>query len=62
MGSSAKSGAPSLRQKPGAGSPSQMPDEQKMALCDYVLANDGAVTELEWQVEQLWPILRLAAR
>jgi dephospho-CoA kinase len=40
----------------------QMPDEQKMALCDYVLTNDGAVTELEWQVDQLWPILRSAAR
>jgi dephospho-CoA kinase len=39
-----------------------MPDEQKMALCDYVLTNDGAVTELEWQVDQLWPILRIAAR
>lgn len=40
----------------------QMPDEQKMALCDYVLTNDGALTELEWQVDQLWPILRIAAR
>lgn len=40
----------------------QMPDEQKMALCDYVLTNDGAVTELEWQVDQLWPILRIAAK
>jgi len=39
-----------------------MPDEQKMALCDYVLTNDGTVTELEWQVDQLWPILRIAAR
>ena len=40
----------------------QIPDEQKMALCDYVLTNDGAATELEWQVDQLWPILRVAAR
>jgi dephospho-CoA kinase len=40
----------------------QMPDEQKTALCDYVLTNDGAVNELEWQVDQLWPILRSAAR
>jgi dephospho-CoA kinase len=40
----------------------QIPDEQKIALCDYVLTNDGAVAELEWQVDQLWPILRLAAR
>jgi len=35
----------------------QIPDEQKTALCDYVLTNDGALTELEWQVEQLWPLL-----
>lgn len=40
----------------------QISDEQKIAACDYVLTNDGAVTELEWQVDQLWPILRLAAR
>jgi dephospho-CoA kinase len=40
----------------------QMPDEQKMALCDYVLTNNGAINELEWQVDQLWPILRIAAR
>lgn len=40
----------------------QMPDEQKAALCDYVLTNESAVSELEWQVDQLWPILRIAAR
>jgi dephospho-CoA kinase len=40
----------------------QIPDDQKIAMCDYVLTNDGAVTELEWQVDQLWPILRIAAR
>lgn len=39
----------------------QIPDEQKSALCDYVLANGGALTELEWQVDQLWPILKAAA-
>jgi len=39
----------------------QIPDEQKSALCDYVLTNGGPVTELEWQVDQLWPILRAAA-
>jgi dephospho-CoA kinase len=39
----------------------QIPDEQKSALCDYVLTNDGALTELEWQVDQLWPILKAAA-
>lgn len=40
----------------------QMTDEQKSALCDYVLTNGGAVTELEWQVDQLWPILQSVAR
>jgi len=39
----------------------QIPDEQKSALCDYVLTNGGALTELEWQVDQLWPILKNAA-
>ena len=39
----------------------QIPDEQKAALCDYVLTNGGALTELEWQVDQLWPILKAAA-
>jgi dephospho-CoA kinase len=39
----------------------QIPDEQKAAFCDYVLTNGGALTELEWQVDQLWPILKAAA-
>jgi dephospho-CoA kinase len=39
----------------------QIPDEQKSALCDYVLTNGGALTELEWQVDQLWPILQSTA-
>jgi dephospho-CoA kinase len=39
----------------------QISDEQKAALSDYVLTNGGAVTELEWQVDQLWPILEAAA-
>jgi dephospho-CoA kinase len=39
----------------------QIPDEQKSALCDYVLTNGGPLTELEWQVDQLWPILKVAA-
>jgi dephospho-CoA kinase len=39
----------------------QIPDEQKSALCDYVLTNGGPLTELEWQVDQLWPILKAAA-
>jgi dephospho-CoA kinase len=39
----------------------QIPDEQKCALSDYVLTNGGPLTELEWQVDQLWPILQTAA-
>jgi dephospho-CoA kinase len=39
----------------------QIPDGQKSAHCDYVLTNGGALTELEWQVDQLWPILKAAA-
>jgi dephospho-CoA kinase len=40
----------------------QIPDDQKSALCDYVLTNGGAQTELEWQVDQLWPILQATAQ
>jgi len=40
----------------------QLTDEQKSSLSDYVLTNSGALTELEWQVDQLWPILQSAAR
>jgi dephospho-CoA kinase len=39
----------------------QISDEQKSALSDYVLTNGGPLTELEWQVDQLWPILKAAA-
>jgi dephospho-CoA kinase len=39
----------------------QISDEQKSALADYVLTNGGALTELEWQVDRLWPILKAAA-
>lgn len=35
----------------------QIPDEQKAALCDYVLTNGGSIQELEWQVDRLWPLL-----
>jgi dephospho-CoA kinase len=38
----------------------QISDEQKSALCDYVLTNGGPLNELEWQVDQLWPILKAA--
>ncbi len=40
----------------------QLPDDQKAALCDYVLTNSGPVTELEWQVDRLWPLLQSASR
>jgi dephospho-CoA kinase len=39
----------------------QISDEQKAALCNYVLTNGGPLTELEWQVDQLWPILKAAS-
>jgi dephospho-CoA kinase len=39
----------------------QMTDERKAGLVDYVLVNDGPLKELEWQVEQLWPLLRQQA-
>ena len=35
----------------------QMSDEKKASLSDYVLTNNGPETELEWQVDRLWPIL-----
>jgi len=39
----------------------QIPDEQKSVLCDYILTNNGALAELEWQVDHLWPILQAAS-
>jgi dephospho-CoA kinase len=39
----------------------QIPDDQKSSLVDYILTNAGPIAELEWQVDQLWPILRTAA-
>jgi dephospho-CoA kinase len=39
----------------------QISDEQKSALSDYVLTNAGPLPELEWQVDQLWPILKAAS-
>jgi dephospho-CoA kinase len=39
----------------------QMTDEKKASLSDYVLTNDGPATELEWQIDQLWPLLQAAA-
>ncbi len=40
----------------------QIPDEKKSAFCDYVLTNGGPLTELEWQVDQLWPLLKAASQ
>lgn len=40
----------------------QISDEKKASLSDYVLTNDGSAMELEWQVDQLWPILKAQAR
>ncbi len=40
----------------------QIPDDRKAALCDYVLTNSGSLQELEWQVDQLWPMLQAAGR
>lgn len=40
----------------------QIPDEQKSEQCDYVLVNGGTRQELEWQVDQLWPIVKAAAQ
>lgn len=39
----------------------QMSDVEKTALADYVLTNAGPIQELEWQVDQLWPILKAAS-
>jgi len=39
----------------------QISDEAKAAMSDYVLTNNGPLTELEWQVDQLWPILKAQA-
>jgi dephospho-CoA kinase len=32
----------------------QMPDEEKVPFCDYVLHNDGNIVGLEAQVERVW--------
>jgi dephospho-CoA kinase len=40
----------------------QMSDEEKASMADYVLVNKGPLVELQWQVDQLWPILVEAAK
>jgi len=39
----------------------QMPDDEKIPLSDFVLANDGPVDELEQQIEELWPMFQFAS-
>ena len=39
----------------------QMPDDEKIPLCDFVLSNDGTVEELEQQIEELWPMFQFAS-
>jgi dephospho-CoA kinase len=40
----------------------QIDDQQKAALCDFILTNDGSVAELEAQVDALWLVLKAAAK
>lgn len=40
----------------------QIDDATKAAACDYVLTNGGSLTELEAQVDALWPVLWSEAR
>jgi dephospho-CoA kinase len=39
----------------------QIPDEQKIAQCDYILVNNGSLEDLARQVDALWPTLAAAA-
>lgn len=40
---------------------SQMPLEEKMALADHVIRNDGSLEEVRTQVEALWEVLKGAS-
>lgn len=40
----------------------QVPDEQKIALADFVIHNDTSVKDLEEQVDELWPVLEFASK
>jgi dephospho-CoA kinase len=40
----------------------QVETERNAAHCDYVLTNDGSLTELQAQVDALWPLLKAAAK
>ena len=39
----------------------QIPDHLKAPRCDHILTNDGSLSNLEAQVQTLWPILYAAA-
>jgi|UPI00047C3DD1 dephospho-CoA kinase len=39
----------------------QASDERKIPFCDFVLRNDGSISELEEQVSELWPLLQFAS-
>jgi dephospho-CoA kinase len=40
----------------------QIPDSEKIPLCDYVIYNDGPLKETQGQVERIFPELAAAAR
>jgi dephospho-CoA kinase len=40
----------------------QVPDEQKIPLCDFVIHNDGDFEGLQEQVDELWPLLKFASK
>lgn len=40
----------------------QIPDEQKIPLCDFVIHNDGDFEGLEQQVDELWSLLEFASK
>jgi dephospho-CoA kinase len=40
----------------------QVETERNAERCDYVLTNDGAVEQLQKQVDAVWPVLKNAAR
>lgn len=40
----------------------QVPDEQKIPLCDFVIQNDTSLEELKEQVDELWPLLEFASK
>lgn len=39
----------------------QIPDEEKALLSDFILVNDGPLSELEQQIDEIWPLLQFAS-